>query len=56
MPKESPRIPAAERALRDLVLGRENHYSSRSQRGTEVAALLYSLVESAEACTAGNLG
>lgn len=35
-----------ERALRGVVLGRKNHYGSRSERGTEVAALLYSLVES----------
>ena len=30
------------------MLGRKNHYGSRSQRGTEVAALLYSLIESAK--------
>lgn len=36
---------ATERALRGAVLGRNNHYGSRSQRGTEVAALLYSLLE-----------
>ncbi len=51
---DDARIPldnnAAERALRDVVLGRKNHYGSRSQRGTEVAALFYSLVESAEVC------
>jgi transposase len=47
-----PRIPldnnTAERGLRGLVLGRKNHYGSRSRRGTEVAALLYSLLESAK--------
>lgn len=52
---DDARIPldnnAAERALRDVVLGRKNHYGSRSQRGTEVAALFYSLVESAEVCS-----
>lgn len=51
---DDPIIPldnnAAERALRDIVLGRKNHYGSRSKRGTEVAALFYSLVESAELC------
>lgn len=51
---EDPIIPldnnAAERALRDVVLGRKNHYGSHSQRGTQVAALFYSLVESAELC------
>ena len=51
---DDARIPldnnAAERALRDLVLGRKNHYGSHSKRGTEVAALFYSLLESALAC------
>jgi transposase len=37
-----------ERALRGVVIGRKNHYGSRSQRGTEVAALFYSLIESAK--------
>ena len=36
-----------ERQLRDLVLGRKNHYGSKSLRGTEVAALFYSLIETA---------
>jgi transposase len=49
-----PRIPldnnATERGLRGMVLGRKNHYGSRSQRGTEVAALFYSLLESAKLC------
>jgi transposase len=39
---------AVERALRGVVVGRKNHYGSRSVRGTEVAAILYSLVESAK--------
>jgi transposase len=47
-----PRIPlhnnATERALRGVVIGRKNHYGSRSKRGTEVAALFYSLLESAK--------
>ena len=46
------RIPldnnAAERAMRGPVIGRKNHYGSKSRRGTEVAAILYSLVESAK--------
>lgn len=42
---------ATERALRGLVIGRKNHYGSRSKRGTEVAALFYSLLETA--ATAG---
>jgi len=49
---DDPRIPLdnnlAERGLRGLVVGRKNHYGSRSRRGTEVAALFYSLVESAK--------
>ena len=31
-----------------IVLGRKNHYGSRSQRGTEVAAVFYSLIEFAK--------
>ena len=51
---EDPRIPldnnATERGLRGVVIGRKNHYGSRSKRGTEVAALFYSLIESAKLC------
>ncbi len=32
-------------------MGRKNHYGSRSKRGTEVAALFYSLIESAKLCS-----
>jgi transposase len=49
---EDPRIPldnnASERALRGPVVGRKNHYGSQSRRGTEVAALFYSAIESAK--------
>ena len=49
---DDPKIPldnnATERALRGLVLGRKNHYGSRSKRGTEVAALFYGLLETAK--------
>jgi transposase len=49
---DEPRLPldnnATERALRSPVVGRKNHYGSKSVRGTEVAALFYSLIESAE--------
>jgi transposase len=38
----------AERALRGIVLGRKNHYGSKSRRGTEVAAVFYTLIESAK--------
>lgn len=37
-----------ERALRGMVIGRKNHYGSRSEAGTRAAAILYSLVESAK--------
>lgn len=51
---EDPRIPidnnATERAMRGPVIGRKNHYGSRSRRGTEVAALFYSFFESAKLC------
>jgi transposase len=39
---------ATERALRGIALGRKNHYGSRSERGTQVAALCYTLLESAK--------
>ena len=49
---DDPGVPldnnAAERALRGVVVGRKNHYGSRSKRGTEVAALFYTLFESAK--------
>jgi len=34
-----------ERALRGPILGRKNHYGSRSERGMEAAAVFYSLIE-----------
>lgn len=37
----------------ERVLGRKKHYGSRSLRGTEVAALLYSLTESEELAGVG---
>jgi transposase len=51
---EEPHSPlsnnAAERCMRGPVVGRKNHLGSKSQRGTEVAALYYSLIESAKLC------
>lgn len=48
---DDPHVPLdnnrTERALRGLVIGRKNHYGSRSQRGTEVAAIFYSVLETA---------
>jgi transposase len=37
-----------ERGIRGPVIGRRNHFGSKSARGTVVAATLYSLVESAK--------
>jgi len=49
---EDARIPLStngvERGLRTPVLGRKNHYGSKSERGTEVSAGMYSLIESAK--------
>ena len=49
---DDPAVPlhnnASERALRGPVIGRVNHFGSRSRRGTEAAAILYSLVASAK--------
>jgi transposase len=46
------RIPldnnATERGIRGPVVGRKNHYGSKSRRGTEVAAVLYTLLETAK--------
>jgi transposase len=46
-----PRIPIhnnhAEREIRGVVVGRKNHFGSKSKRGTEVAAIFYSLFEAA---------
>lgn len=51
---DDPRVPLdnnrTERGLRGVVVGRKNHYGSRSRRGTQVAALFYSLLESAKLC------
>ena len=49
---DDPRIPldnnATERGVRGPVVGRRNHYGSKSRRGTEVASIVYSLVETAK--------
>jgi transposase len=46
------RIPldnnATERGIRGPVVGRKNHYGSKSRRGTEVAATFYTLLETAK--------
>lgn len=49
-----PRIPldnnATERGIRGPVVGRRNHFGSKSERGTEVAAVFYTLLETAKLC------
>lgn len=49
---ENPLVPldnnGTERAIRGPVVGRKNHYGSKSRRGTEVAAILYTIVETAK--------
>ena len=49
---DDPRVPldnnATERGIRGLVIGRKNHYGSKSRRGTEVAALYYTIFETAK--------
>jgi transposase len=51
---DNPQVPldnnAAERSLRGPVVGRKNHYGSKSRRGTEVAAVFYTLLETAKLC------
>jgi len=47
-PALAPDNNATERVVRGVVVGRKNHYGSRSERGTQVAALLYGLLDSAE--------
>jgi transposase len=37
-----------ERGIRGPVVGRRNHFGSKSRRGTEVAATLYTIVETAK--------
>jgi transposase len=49
---QDPLIPldnnAAERSLRGPVIGRKVHYGSKSKRGTEIAAICYTLFETAK--------
>jgi transposase len=50
--RDDARIPLdtnlVERGMRGLAIGRNNHYGSRSERGTQVTALFYTLIESAK--------
>jgi transposase len=49
---EDPRVPLdnnqTERGIRGPVVGRRNHFGSKSRRGTEVAATLYTILETAK--------
>jgi transposase len=49
---DNPLVPldnnGTERGIRGPVVGRKNHYGSKSKRGTEAAATLYSLIETAK--------
>lgn len=49
---DDARIPldnnATERGIRGPVVGRKNHYGSKSERGTEIAAIFYTLLETAK--------
>jgi len=49
---DDPRIPldnnATERGVRGPVVGRKNHYGSKSRSGTQVASIFYSLLETAK--------
>ena len=49
---ENPFIPldnnATERGIRGPVVGRRNHFGSKSRRGTQVAAVFYTLIETAK--------
>jgi len=49
---DDPRVPldnnATERGIRGPVVGRKNHYGSKSRRGTWVAATLYTVLETAK--------
>jgi transposase len=49
---QDARIPldnnATERGIRGPVVGRRNHFGSKSRRGTEVAATFYTLLETAK--------
>ncbi len=38
-------LNATERAIRAPVVGRKNHYGSKSRSGTQVAATLYTILE-----------
>lgn len=49
---DDARVPldnnATERAIRGPVVGRKNHYGSKSRLGTQVAATLYTILETAK--------
>ena len=46
--RSAPRLLSLAHGQRGVTPGRKNHYGSRPERGTRVAALFYSLIESAK--------
>jgi hypothetical protein len=46
-PSQTP-VGFLRRAIRGPVVGRKNHYGSKSRRGTQVAATLYTVLETAK--------
>ena len=47
MGSEPPSVRHGQNGM-GFVVGRRNHYGSKSRRGTEVASILYSLLETAK--------
>jgi transposase len=47
-PSQGAHNNATERGIRGPVVGRKNHYGSKSGRGTEIAAVFYTLLETAK--------
>jgi transposase len=47
-PSQGAHNNATERGVRGLVIVRKNHYGSKSRRGTQVAALYYTIFETAK--------
>ena len=49
---DNPRVPLdnnrTEREIRPVAVGRKNHYGSKTENGTKVAGLFYSLIHSAK--------
>ena len=46
--KSRTRHNPTERGIRGPIVGRRNHFGSKSRRGTEVASIFYTIVETAK--------